>query len=76
MFRLLHRKNEIYSFSWNNDVDFDRIYIMAAPFGGPIAMTKDVLKSDFKPIINVLSASGQRISVLRVNIILIKLFVC
>ncbi len=33
-----HRKTEVYSFLWSDEIDFDKYYVMASNFGGPIGI--------------------------------------
>jgi hypothetical protein len=37
------RRNEIYSLSWSNDIDLDKLSIVTASFGGPIGFCLNIL---------------------------------
>lgn len=65
--RQLFRRNEIYSLSWSNDIDLDKLNIVTASFGGPIALNQPAIKTD-KPIIEIFSASGQKMSAIKCEI--------
>jgi vacuolar protein sorting-associated protein 16 len=61
-----YRKNEIYALEWN--VDLSKYKVVGAPFGGPVAVTRDetkiqlVSKDTIKPAIQIYTSTGQLIS--------------
>lgn len=50
----IFRKTEFYSLDWN----IDATRLIVCPFGGPIAVTRDIGKPDTKPLISVYSQLG------------------
>ncbi|XKL65071.1 hypothetical protein PGB90_005157 [Kerria lacca] len=63
------RKVEIYEMAWQKEVNINNVVIVAARFGGPIAVVRDrtkpdktVMKKMGKPIIAIYSSAGNLIS--------------
>lgn len=63
------RKVEVYDMEWIGDINIDNVVIVAARFGGPIAVIRDrtkpgkiATKSMGKPVIGIYSAAGNLIS--------------
>eukprot|EP01112_Ceratiomyxa_fruticulosa_P007909 TRINITY_DN2060_c0_g1_i1.p1 TRINITY_DN2060_c0_g1~~TRINITY_DN2060_c0_g1_i1.p1 ORF type:complete len:827 (+),score=180.52 TRINITY_DN2060_c0_g1_i1:187-2667(+) len=64
-----YRKREIYSMAWDgSDIDISLLLVVAAPNGGPIAVTRDekqiqvVKTGNLKPSIQIFTSSGYLIS--------------
>jgi hypothetical protein len=60
---------------WPENIDLEKMVVAAAPFGGPIAVTKDWKQfhrvsgsSSTKPVIHIFTASGNIISTINVRI--------
>ncbi|XP_054707259.1 vacuolar protein sorting-associated protein 16 homolog [Uloborus diversus] len=69
---IYYRKIELYSMQWVDQVNLSDCIIVAAPFGGPIAVQQDarkLQKTQFanKSNIYIFSASGQAISTVKWN---------
>lgn len=70
-----HRKYELYAMEWSPDNDLEQMVLVAAPYGGPIAVVRDVKQfvkiggATSKPVIRIFTASGHLISTINVNLI-------
>jgi vacuolar protein sorting-associated protein 16 len=66
------RKIELYQLDLPDNVNLEHMNVFAAPFGGPIAITKDPKKvakanSSNKPVIQIFTSSGRLISTIHVS---------
>ena len=65
-----YRKIELYQLEMGN-IDLEQMKIYAAPYGGPIAITKQLKPSSkgglVKPVIYIYSSSGKLISTINVS---------
>lgn len=58
---------------WPDNTDLDKMFVAAAPFGGPIALSKDwrqfqkLTGTSTKPKIHIFTAAGHLISTIDVN---------
>lgn len=65
---IFYRKHELYSLEWGGGINLGDFMVAAAPYGGPIALTRDETKytkiahSGGKPIVFVFSSSGRKIA--------------
>lgn len=70
----LFRKSELYTMQWAVDTDLYQMQVIAAPYGGPMAIVRDskefikVGGSTVKPIIRIFTASGNLLSMINVRI--------
>lgn len=71
--RPIHRKYELYNMEWSPENELNQMSLIAAPFGGPIAVVRDVKQfvkvagSTSKPIIRIFTTSGHLTSTINVN---------
>jgi hypothetical protein len=68
------RKMELYQMDFPESLNLEQMNVYAAPFGGPIAITKDFKQltkagASNKPIIHIFTASGRLISTINVSLI-------
>lgn len=51
------------------DTDFDRMSVCAAPYGGPVAVIKQMVKftGSAKPVIKIHTSAGTQISAIEVR---------
>ena len=67
------RKHELYSMEWGGGINLGDFMVAAAPYGGPIALTRDetkynkVARSGGKPIVFIFSSSGKKIASFKVS---------
>ncbi|KAK3890447.1 hypothetical protein Pcinc_005604 [Petrolisthes cinctipes] len=64
---IFYRKYELYTMEWGGGINLSDFMVAAAPYGGPLALTRDETKftktqHTGKPIIFVFSSSGRKIS--------------
>ncbi|XP_014676105.1 PREDICTED: vacuolar protein sorting-associated protein 16 homolog [Priapulus caudatus] len=64
---VFYSKYDLYSMRWVEQVDPSKVLIVAAPYGGPIAVTRDDSKivkvqGSTKKVIFIYSAAGQKLS--------------
>lgn len=70
-----YRRYEIYNMDWLQNADLGQMRVYGAPYGGPIAITKDpnaftkVAGNKVKPTIKIYTASGMPLSTITVSII-------
>ncbi|KAG5679723.1 hypothetical protein PVAND_009270 [Polypedilum vanderplanki] len=67
-----YRKIELYSMDFSDEVDLNHMKIFGSPFGGPIAITKNLNEPkkvgvNTKPVIYIFSSSGKLISKINWN---------
>lgn len=71
--RPLHRKYELYNMEWSPENELNQMSLIAAPFGGPISVVRDVKQlvkvagATSKPVIRIFTTSGHLISTINVN---------
>lgn len=68
----LSRKIELYQMDFPENLNLEQMNVFAAPYGGPIAITKDpkqVTKagSQAKPVIQIFTSSGHKIGTINVR---------
>lgn len=66
------RKIELYHLEFPDNVNLEHMKVYAAPFGGPIAITKDPKQitkagTKAKPVIQIFTSSGRLISTINVS---------
>lgn len=74
-FNLHHRKSELYTMQWPTDTQLHQMTVVAAPYGGPMAIVRDhkqfvkVGGSTVKPVIRIFTAAGNQLAAINVRII-------
>ncbi|XP_028391423.1 vacuolar protein sorting-associated protein 16 homolog [Dendronephthya gigantea] len=57
---VFYRTIELYDMAWKGEIDITKYHIAAAPYGGPIALSKKHMRmSGAKPLISIYSAAGR-----------------
>lgn len=66
------RKIELYQMEFSENINLEHMNVYAAPYGGPIAITKDPKQFtkagvNVKPVIHIFTSSGRKIGTINVN---------
>lgn len=66
------RKIELYQMEFPENLNLEQMNVYAAPYGGPIAVTKDPKQNtkagaNSKPVIHIFTSSGRKMGTINVS---------